>query len=53
MGGENGEMHKALSTALADSQFTRADLRLVRAEAYDLVTAVLNLVQRLEGLVDD
>jgi hypothetical protein len=53
VGGENGEMHKALMTALADAKFTTADLRLVRAEAYDLITAVLNLVQRLEGLVDD
>jgi hypothetical protein len=53
VGGESGEMHKALHTALGDGKFTLADLRLVRAEAHDLITAVLNLVQRLEGLVDD
>lgn len=53
VGSDSGEMHKALNTALSDGKFTTADLRLVRAEAYDLITAVLNLVQRLEGLVDD
>lgn len=50
---EGGAMHQALLKGLADKTFCRDDLRAVRAEAYDVINAVLNFVQRLEGLVDD
>jgi hypothetical protein len=50
---ENGAMHKALTDGLADGRFTHEELGAVRAEAFDLVTAVLTLLRRLEGLVDD
>lgn len=53
VGSESGAMHHALMHGLADGKFTLADLQAVRAEAYDLINAALNLVQRLEGLVDD
>ena len=50
---EHGAMNHALMTGLADKKFDREELRKVRAEAHDLINAVLNFVQRLEGLVDD
>lgn len=52
VGSETGAMHHALHTGLQDGKFTLADLNLVRGEAFDLINAVLNFVQRLEGLVD-
>lgn len=52
VGGESGAMHHALHTSLEDGKFTLDDLHLVRGEAFDLINAVLNFVQRLEGLVD-
>jgi len=51
--GEHGAMHQALARALSDGKFTRKDLMDVRAEAFDLVQAVMNFVQRMEGMVDD
>lgn len=53
VGSDNGALHTAVGTALADGRFTQADLLAVRAEAFDLVSSVLSFVQRLEGLVDD
>lgn len=53
VGSESGEMHSALLKSLADSRFCLADLQRVRAEAFDVISAVLNFVQRLEGLVDE
>lgn len=49
---EKGQMHRALMDGLADAKFSDADYRLVRAEAFDLISAVMAFVQRLEGLVD-
>ncbi len=53
VGSDSGDLHSAVGKALADGAFTAEELRAVRAEAYDLVSAVLSFVQRLEGLVDD
>lgn len=49
---ESGAMHQALMTGLQDRRFSLLELQAVRAEAFDLVNAVLSLQQRLEGLVD-
>lgn len=53
VGGEHGDIHKALSKGLANGRFSQQDLGAVRAEVFDLVTAVLAFLQRLEGLVDE
>lgn len=53
IGSENGAMQQALAKGLQDDRFTLADLQVVRGEAYDLINATLNFVQRLEGLVDE
>lgn len=53
VGSESGAMHHALLSGLQDKRFSLADLQLVRGEAFDLINAVLNFMQRLEGLVDD
>ncbi|WP_290906262.1 phage regulatory CII family protein [Aquabacterium sp.] len=50
---ENGAMHAALTKGLADGKFTQTEMRAVRGEAFELITAVLTFLQRLEGLVDD
>ncbi|MDP1886630.1 phage regulatory CII family protein [Polaromonas sp.] len=50
---ESGAMHHALHKGLAQDDFSLNDLYLVRSEAFDLINAVLNFVQRLEGLVDE
>lgn len=53
VGSEHGDIHKAVGKALANTRFTAKDLRAVRSEVFELVTAVLAFLQRLEGLVDD
>lgn len=50
---ENGQMAQALRKGYADTHFSSEDYQAVRAEAFDLINAVLDFVQRLEGLVDD
>lgn len=53
VGSENGQMHQALLRGLEDGKFSMAEARLVRAEAYDVITAVMAFVERVDGLVDD
>lgn len=53
LGAESGEFHGALRDALIDKKFTVEDLVAVRAEAFDMVSALMTLVARLEGLVDE
>lgn len=50
---ENGELHTALRDGLRSKTFTAMHLHSIRAEAFDLVAAVMTLLHRLEGLVDD
>lgn len=51
LGTEHGQFHEALNRALA-GRFTRGDLTAIRGEAFDVVSALMTLVARLEGLVD-
>lgn len=53
LGSEHGEFHGALAAALADKRFTPEALQRVRGEAFDVVSALMTLVARLEGLVED
>lgn len=53
LGSEHGEFHGALHRALADKRFTGEELSNVRAEAFDVVSALMTLVARLEGIVDE
>ena len=50
---EKGQMAQALRNGYADARFCREDYLAVRGEAFDLINAVLDFVQRLEGLVDE
>ncbi|MFN4360509.1 MAG: phage regulatory CII family protein [Hylemonella sp.] len=52
-GEENGEFYKALHTGLKERRFSRERLNHIRAEAFDSVSALMTLLSRLEGLVDD
>jgi hypothetical protein len=53
LGNESGEFHGAVRQALASKRFGRADLQRIRGEAFDMVSALMTLTTRLEGLVDD
>lgn len=53
VGSENGQMQQALRQGYADNRFCKDDYALVRGEAYDLISAVLAFLRRMEGLVDD
>ena len=53
MGDENGQFHAALRKALVAHTFSREDLQRVRAEAFDLVAALMTLLTRVEGLLDE
>jgi hypothetical protein len=53
MGVESGEFHAAVLQALVAKKFTVADLQAIRAEAFDLVGALMTLVHRVEGLLDE
>lgn len=50
---ENGDFHRALSTGLREQRFSAEALRGIRAEAYDMVSALMTLVTRLQDYVDD
>lgn len=50
---EKGQMAQALRNGYADTRFCRDDYMAVRGEAFDLINAVLDFLQRLEGLVDE
>lgn len=52
VGSEHGAMCTALNRGLSDRRFTPDDFQAVRAEAFDVINAVLALVQRTEGLID-
>lgn len=52
LGTESGEFHTALSAGLKEKRFTVATLRAIRGEAFDIVSALMALVTRLEDYVD-
>lgn len=53
LGGEIGAFHTTLHHALVDKKFTVPELNMVRAKAFDTVGALMTLVARLEGLLDE
>lgn len=53
LGKEVGEFHSVTRSALLDRNFNRQSLNVIRAEAFDMVSALMTLVTRLEGLVDE
>ena len=53
MGAESGEFHTALAAGLRQRRFSAATMRAIRGEALDIVSALMTLLHRLEGYVDD
>jgi hypothetical protein len=53
LGKESGEFHGALHSALLQRKFTPSELTRIRGEAFDIVGALMTVVARLEGLVDE
>jgi hypothetical protein len=53
LGKEIGEFHDVARSALLDRNFNAASLNSIRAEAFDAVGALMTLVARLEGLLDE
>jgi hypothetical protein len=53
LGKEVGEFHSAARAALMERNFNAQSLNSIRAEAFDLVSALMTLVTRLEGLLDE
>jgi hypothetical protein len=53
LGAESGEFHRELASGLKERRFTEAQLRRIRGEAFDVVSALMTLVHRLEGYVDE
>lgn len=52
MGRESGEFHAALATGLRDRTLTPGRMYEIRAEAMDIVAALMTLLHRLEECVD-
>lgn len=52
LGVANGGFHAALRDGLRERRFTAQALRTTRAEAYDMVAALMTLLRRLEDFVD-
>jgi hypothetical protein len=48
-----GEFARSLRVALADGRVSGAEFGAIRRDAYEVVTALLTLVDRLEGMVRD
>ena len=53
VGTEQGDLFTAVHQALQSKRFDRASLERVRAEAHELISAVLAFTHRLEGLCDE
>lgn len=53
LGAESGEFHAALANGLREKRFTAPVLRAIRGEAFDMVSALMVLVNRLEAYVDE
>ncbi len=53
LGAESGEFHGALARGLAARSFSPGTYRAIRAEAMDMVSALMTLLHRLEDLVDE
>lgn len=53
LGKEIGEFHAVARSALMDRNFNQESLGVIRAEAFDAVSALMTLVKRLEGLLDE
>ncbi|MFZ4286611.1 phage regulatory CII family protein [Variovorax sp. HJSM1_2] len=51
IGSEEGQMCQALARGFDDDRFCVDDFKAVQAEGHQLIRAVLQLLQRLEGLV--
>jgi hypothetical protein len=52
MGAESGAFHQAIADGLRERRFSARAMRDIRGGAFDLIGAVMVLVNRLEGLVD-
>lgn len=50
---EVGEFHGVARSALLDRNFNTQSLNAIRAETFDMVSALMTLVARLEGLLDE
>lgn len=50
---ECGEFHHVMRLALLDKTFSTVRLRELRGEAFDMVGALMTLVNRMEGLLDE
>lgn len=53
LGAESGEFHQALGQGLAAQRFTAAAAAHIRGEAFDMVSALMTLVRRIEDYVDE
>lgn len=53
LGAESGDFHREMASALKDRRFSVEKLARIRSEAFDMVSAVMVLVHRLEGYVDE
>ncbi len=53
LGKEVGEFHAVARSALLDRNFNAQSLNVIRCEAFDMVSALMTLVARLEGLLDE
>lgn len=50
---QTGEFADALSLALADGRISKVDYQRLHREGWDVITAWLELLARLEGLIDE
>ena len=53
LGAESGDFHRALAQGLKARRFTLDQLKHIRGEAFDMVSALMVLVRRLEAYVDE
>lgn len=53
IGAEGGDLYRAVNEGLSDRRYTRREHDKVRAEAYQFIAAICEVVARLEGLIDE
>lgn len=53
LGAESGDFHRALAQGLKQRRFSEAEMGAIRGEAFEMVSALMVLVKRLEAYVDE
>lgn len=53
IGAEGGDFYRAVNAALSDGFFSECEFKVIEGEAMEFISAIVEAVQRMKGLVDE